>query len=218
MGNRANWRPIWLAGAALVLSLPAGAQNLAQPTSKRLLAYRNDTVPTPSSAVNPARSANRPLPRFGHFAPLVRQEASKRHLDPRLIQAVIHVESGGNPSALSPKGAAGLMQLVPATAQRFGVTDVFNPAENIRGGTALLTELVRRYNGDLGRVLAAYYAGEAAVARADHLSPARETASYVRAVLDAYYQAPPTAQPRARSANPIYVTLDDQGCPVFTNQ
>jgi soluble lytic murein transglycosylase-like protein len=112
------------------------------------------------------------------------EAAARRHgLDPELVRAVVAVESGFRPDAVSPKGAQGLMQLMPATARALGVTDPFDPAANIDGGTRYLRILVTRYGGDLRRALAAYNAGEGAVARHGGVPPYPETLAYVRRVL-----------------------------------
>ena len=115
------------------------------------------------------------------------QEAGRRHdIDPELIRAVIRQESGFNPLAVSHKGAQGLMQLMPETARRLGVQDVFDPAENVLGGAKLLRQLMDRYEGDLDLALAAYNAGEAAVERYGGLPPYRETTDYVDRITQAY--------------------------------
>jgi soluble lytic murein transglycosylase-like protein len=109
--------------------------------------------------------------------------ASARHqVDPRLAEAVAWRESGFHAGAVSPKGARGVMQLMPGTAQAMGV-DAADPAANIEGGVDYLSRLIRRYGGDLTRVLAAYNAGPGAVERYGGVPPYAETAAYVRAVL-----------------------------------
>src|SRR3981189_1726437 len=102
-------------------------------------------------------------PRGGRTRP--RWPSRRRSLDPDLVQAVVAVESGFRPDAVSPKGAQGLMQLMPYTARALGVKDTFDPAANLDGGTRYLRALIERYNGDVKRALAAYNAGEGAVAR-----------------------------------------------------
>ena len=112
-------------------------------------------------------------------------EAARRHsLDPALVAAVVAVESGFRADAVSPKGAQGLMQLMPATARSLGVKDSLDPADNLDGGTRHLRGLIERYNGDVKRALAAYNAGEGAVARHGGVPPYPETVAYVRKVLE----------------------------------
>lgn len=110
---------------------------------------------------------------------LVRRTASQLDVEPELIDAVIRQESGYDPYAVSHKGAKGLMQLMPATAKRFGVKDVFDPAENVQGGVKYLRQLLDRYDGDRRLALAAYNAGEGAVDRFGGVPPYRETQDYV---------------------------------------
>jgi hypothetical protein len=109
----------------------------------------------------------------------IEQIAAQVSLHPQVIHSVIKVESNYDPSAISPKGAQGLMQLIPATARRFGVANVFNPAENIQGGSKYLKYLLDLYGGDYGLALAAYNAGEAAVARYGGVPPYPETRNYL---------------------------------------
>ncbi len=114
------------------------------------------------------------------------QAVARRHgISEALILAVIAVESSGNTHAVSPKGATGLMQLMPATGRRFGVTDRTNPAQNLAGGTAYLDLLLKRFRGDALLALAAYNAGENAVDRNGGVPPYAETRDYVVLVLDA---------------------------------
>ncbi len=114
-------------------------------------------------------------------------EAARRHgLEPALVMAVVGVESAFQSQAVSPKGAQGLMQLMPATARDLGVADPFDPAANLDGGSRYLSALVARYDGDLTRALAAYNAGMGAVARHGGVPPYAETRRYVRKVLGLY--------------------------------
>ena len=113
--------------------------------------------------------------------------AARRHgLDPDLVMAVVSVESGFRPQAVSPKGAQGLMQLMPKTASSLGVADAFDPAQNLDGGARYLGQLLTLYGGDLTRALAAYNAGEGAVDRHRGVPPYRETRAYVKKVLERY--------------------------------
>lgn len=95
----------------------------------------------------------------------VKRYASRYHIQPEVIAAFIDVESGWNPRAVSPKGAMGLMQLMPATARRFGASDPFDPEQNIAAGTRYITTLMWEFRGDLRLVAAAYNAGDKWVAR-----------------------------------------------------
>ena len=105
-------------------------------------------------------------------------------IDPFLIKAIIKTESNFNPFALSKKGACGLMQLIPATAKRFGVSDIYDPRANIYGGTKYLNFLMDFFNGDLKLVLAGYNAGENAVVKYNNqIPPYKETKNYVKKVL-----------------------------------
>jgi len=119
---------------------------------------------------------------------LVEQTAVAFGLDSALLHAVISVESGYNPSARSSKGAAGLMQLMPATAKRYQVANALDPAQNLEGGAKYLRDLLKLFDRDLNLVLAAYNAGESAVAKhGNRIPPYRETVDYVPRVL-AYYR------------------------------
>lgn len=114
---------------------------------------------------------------------LIQRFARTYVMEASLIKAVVHAESGFNPHAISVKGASGLMQLMPATAKRYGVVDIFDPIENIRAGTMYLRDLLKKYQNNHRLALAAYNAGEGAVARYRGIPPYAETQGYVRKVL-----------------------------------
>jgi soluble lytic murein transglycosylase-like protein len=118
---------------------------------------------------------------------MIADAARSSAIDPKLVKSVVLIESAFNPAAVSRKGARGLMQLMPDTAFRYGVRNMFDPAENVSGGARHLAYLLGLYNGDLARALAAYNAGEAAVARYGGVPPFDETRLYVRKGLAAYY-------------------------------
>ena len=121
------------------------------------------------------------------YIPIIDAAAKANGLDPKLVHAVIRAESGYNPNALSPKGAIGMMQLIPATAARFGVRNANDPTENINGGSRYLSELLKMFNGNVELALAGYNAGENAVIRAgNRVPPYAETMAYVPKVLGFY--------------------------------
>ena len=161
------WRD---AKGTLVLSdrkLDPGAQTYSVPGAPTVRATR----PVASARVR------------DQFEEHVLEHASRNSLRPDLVRAVIQVESGYNPRARSPKGAMGLMQLMPATAVALGVRNPYDPAENIRGGTRYLRQLLDRYNGNEELALAAYNAGAGAVDKYGRaVPPYRETRDYVRKV------------------------------------
>ncbi|HET6200525.1 MAG TPA: lytic transglycosylase domain-containing protein [Candidatus Acidoferrales bacterium] len=153
------------------------------------------------------------------LASVVNKAAERNNVDPALVQAVIQNESAWNPNAVSPKGAFGLMQLIPSTAERFGVGNVFDPAENIEGGTRYLRELLDRYHGDLKKSLAAYNAGEQAVARFGGVPLYPETRSYVRKVTNTYFQSGSGHSPTGEFHHfQIRQATDRSGRVVFTNE
>lgn len=121
------------------------------------------------------------------IAGIVESVAKGKGVDPRLVMAVIRVESGFNHKAVSNKNAMGLMQLIPDTAVRFNVKNAFDVAQNVKGGVAYLKWLMDRYSGDLEKVLAAYNAGEGNVDRYKGIPPFKETREYVKKVLDYFY-------------------------------
>lgn len=129
-----------------------------------------------------ARATKVPL----HFQEAINAAGRQHGVDPRLISAIARRESAWNPRAVSRVGASGLMQLMPATAKFLGVSDVFDPAQNIQGGTRYLRTLLDTFDGDLDLTLAAYNAGPGAVAKYNGVPPYRETRDYVRIVRASY--------------------------------
>jgi len=172
-------------------------------------------------------------PNVGKFAPLIKQVARESGVDLHLIQSVIAVESGYNPTAVSPKGAVGLMQIMPATGERYGARadgkrsveqKLTDPAINLRIGARYLADLRKMFNDDLSLVLAAYNAGENAVKRyRNTIPPFRETQAYVKLVGEFYhfYQpvrptqvarpvraaTPPVAQQELPAATRVRMTI-----------
>ena len=114
---------------------------------------------------------------------LVANAAQRENLDENLLRGVMSQESGFRPCAVSPKGALGLMQLMPSTVRQFDVRDPFDPAQNVEAGARFLKDLLGRYNGDLTLVLGAYNAGPARVDAAAGVPPIPETQDYIRKIL-----------------------------------
>ena len=146
------------------------------------------------------REATSSIPRSGQaympseadirrYSAIVESAARSHGVEPALVQAVITAESGFNPNALSRRGASGLMQLMPDTARRYGVQNIFDPVENVHGGVRYLKDLLAMFHGDLRLALAGYNAGENAVIRAgNRIPPYVETQNYVPKVIDIYHR------------------------------
>jgi soluble lytic murein transglycosylase-like protein len=162
--------------------------------------FRSDDTPElivgdPAAVKTHAQPSDAPRPaRFSIPAALkalVDAAAKQYGLDPLLLHAVVRAESGYNRQAVSPKGALGLMQLMPDTARRFGVTDPFDPKENLKAGAHYLSWLLKLFDGNIELALAGYNAGEQAVIRAGYrIPPYNETINYVPKVLG-YYRIKP---------------------------
>jgi soluble lytic murein transglycosylase-like protein len=125
------------------------------------------------------------------FREAVDRIATRNKLPPLLVHSVIKVESNYNPNAISPKGAQGLMQLIPSTARRFGVANAFNPVENVEGGARYLRYLLDLYHNDYRLALAAYNAGEGAVAKHGGVPPYAETVNYLQQVQNRLLEVQP---------------------------
>lgn len=138
------------------------------------------------------RGSRRVRSRWRHkskFSPLIARIARQASISVHLLHAVIQAESAYNPNAKSPAGARGLMQLMPATAKRYGVTDILDPEQNIRGGARYLRDLLKLFNNNMRLAVAAYNAGEGAVLKyGRQIPPYRETQEYVRRVIANYRQ------------------------------
>jgi soluble lytic murein transglycosylase-like protein len=133
-----------------------------------------------------AKQRNRRSP----YDAIIDRHALAYGVDPVLVRAVIQVESDFNPQCVSNKGARGLMQLMPETAKRYGIRNIFDPEENIRGGVRGLAELLGMFHEDLPRALAAYNAGQGAVLKYAGIPPYSETMTYVKRAMSVYYGAP----------------------------
>lgn len=155
-----------------------------------------------------------------NYHSIISEKASKYDIDPQLIKAVIKTESNGNPVAISKKGAIGLMQLMPYTANELRVANPFDPEENIEGGIRYLRYLLERFNGDLTLALAAYNAGPKSVEKFGTVPPFTETRQYVKKVLSMYNGKPThklASTPRIKGPEPIYRIELADGTVLFTN-
>jgi soluble lytic murein transglycosylase-like protein len=137
---------------------------------------------TPLPAPVPMATRTEPMS-DEELSPMIKAASEKYGVDEDLIRAVIKQESNGSPVALSPRGAQGIMQLMDATAKQYGVRNVFDPAENIDAGVHFLADLLKRYDGDVEKTLAAYNAGPERVDEAGGVPQIPETQAYVRAIM-----------------------------------
>src|SRR5258707_2487860 len=192
--------------------------NAEPPVILKIASRRSNSILLPSETS--LLGKNRPalnLDRDG-AEKLVREAAERHSVDPALVRAVIETESNWNPSAVSRRGAVGLMQLIPTTAQRFGVNDLYSPQQNVDAGVKYLKTLLERYNGNLDLALAAYNAGEGAVDRAHGVPSFRETRDYVQRVQSAYFR-PGSGRLDGAFINPraIRKATNSGGRTIFTN-
>jgi len=161
------------------LYLDANGSSFVDVATDQIVGFEHDDTPAPT----PERASPVPQKTIQEHI----SDASGKHgVDKDFISSVIHSESGFNPRAVSPKGAKGLMQLMPETASRLGVKDSFDPAANISGGTQYLRELLLQYHGDAAKALAAYNAGPHRVDQYHGVPPYRETQAYVARVIREY--------------------------------
>jgi soluble lytic murein transglycosylase-like protein len=162
----------------------------------------------------PAVAVAAPAGRNGDHWDHIQDAALRYGLDPDLVAAVIRTESGFRSRAVSPKGAMGLMQLMPSTARLLGVEDAFDGRENIFGGCRYLRSLIDQFDGDLKLALAAYNAGPEAVSRHNGVPPYRETQNYVRQVMALYNGESVTFSGPRR----VRILRDGSGRVLVTNQ
>jgi soluble lytic murein transglycosylase-like protein len=156
--------------------------------------------------------------RAGDYTALIEKACTKYSVDPALVKAVIQVESAYNSTAKSHAGAIGLMQLMPATAERFGVKQIYDPHENVHGGVQYLKFLLELFNQDLSLAVAAYNAGEGAVQRFKGIPRYTETQNYVRKVLTLYGKPNYAAAAVPAVPKTIYKFVDEKGVVNFTTE
>jgi soluble lytic murein transglycosylase-like protein len=150
-------------------------------------------------------------PASGKYNLIIEKVAQKYDLPAKLIHSIIKAESNYNPYAVSSKGAAGLMQLMPATAEQYGVKDRFDPSENIEGGTKYLKDLIKIYDKNLELILAAYNAGQEAIKKYKGIPPYPETINYIEKVKSSY------GRQDVHTRTIIYTYRDKEGRLVLTN-
>jgi len=181
---------ILVASAAVAAERSAGVMIFTAPDGTRRIV----NIPAADSRSGAGAVPEAATARRKELWPTVEEMARAHGLDPLLIDLVIRMESGYNPRALSPKGAQGVMQLMPSTARLYGVIDAFDPFENIGGGVRYLRDLLLRFDSNLALALAAYNAGPEAVARHGGIPPYEETRTYVSSILSAYRSDSPGAR------------------------
>jgi hypothetical protein len=175
-------------------------ENLMEDSGETILISSNKLVP--STSYEPSRKPPKPdfkikgsrykFPPFKGkkgehiFHPIIDKASEKHNVDPALVKAVIMAESSYNPRAVSPKGAVGLMQLMPSTAESLGVANSYNPEQNVQGGTKYLKKLIDRFDGDIKLAIAAYNAGPAHVKKHNGVPPFKDTVYYVHKVYHYY--------------------------------
>lgn len=212
-----------LAGILFAWVTPANGQIASVVDADGKVVYVNAS---PAPARNGRRAASgkarassaRAIPRE-ELERMAREAAERHKVDPVLVSALIDAESSWDPQAVSSKGAQGLMQLIPETADELGVQDPFDPEQNLDGGVRHLRSLLEKYDGDLDRALAAYNAGAGAVDRAGGVPNYRETRLYVQKVTDSYFRPGSGRAARVlKQTRAIYRTVDERGRLVFTNE
>ncbi len=142
---------------------------------------------------------------------IITSVAQENRLPAELIHSIIKAESNYDTWAISPKGAMGLMQLMPLTAKQYKVMNVFDPLQNIRGGVKYLVDLIKLYDGDTKHVLAAYNAGQEAIKKYGGIPPYKETRNYIKKVMATY------DKPRISTRTKIYAFYDENGRYVLTD-
>ena len=218
---------IVLAAVCLGVSAPASAQiyswrdangNLVLSNRSKDGAVGVRSYPVPQAEkVRATRFAA--TERLRPYEDLIAEHSRSNGVRPDLVRAVVQVESAFNPFATSPKGAMGLMQLMPATARQYGVSNPFNPAENVRAGVAYLRGLLDRYQGDEELALAAYNAGPAAVDRhGQTVPPYRETRNYVAQIKQINQMSSRPVQMRGKTVYKTTEVVDGRVVSRYTDQ
>lgn len=190
-------------GSVTRLYMGADANGFVDVPSTEIDHFEQDVSVEPAARENPQKLPD-----------LVTSASRRYHLDPDLINSVIHAESDFNPRAISSKGAQGLMQLMPGTSSRLGVNNPFDPGANVDGGTRYLRELLVHYNFDLIKALAAYNAGPQRVERYAGVPPYPETRAYVAKIVRDFNRKKLAERKLAAARNAVQITRTVQPDPV----
>jgi len=224
-GQTVSVRSVRVADGTAVLQLRAGGEMSCAATLIQRIAADEVVYPAPAvvAEAEPDPDADPAPPRAATagdapsvpagYSAMVADAARRHHVDPRLVHAVISVESRYQPSARSRKGAIGLMQLMPATARRFGVTKIYDPKQNIDAGVRYMRWLLDTFQGDVVLALAGYNAGEGAVMRyGGNVPPYRETREYVRRITSRYFSisSPGYVESARRTSNTLAANLNQK--------
>ncbi len=176
-----------------------------------------ESAPQPSVDPNYQQLARGRLVSNSSIDKAIEEAALRHNVDPNLVRAIVKVESNFNPTAVSRKGAMGLMQLMPATARQLRVSNPFDPAQNVDAGVRHLKGLLDSFHGDIGLSLAAYNAGEGAVQRNGGVPPYAETRNYVKRITSLYGRGDLALRLSGPIAAPIHVYRDERGVLQITN-
>jgi soluble lytic murein transglycosylase-like protein len=207
-----KWKPVPPPSPGVLASARSAAAEVATYVGSRPRGQSTATDPNYASLSRGHRVTSKEIDA------VIDAAASKHNVDANLVRALIKQESNFNPSAVSHKGAMGLMQLMPGTARELGVTNPFDPQQNVDAGVRHLKYLLNNYNGDVRLGLAAYNAGERAVARNNGVPPYRETQNYVKRITDrAGLSAAPGTTVVGTSSAPVKMFRGPDGVIRMTN-
>jgi soluble lytic murein transglycosylase-like protein len=195
-----------------VVTAPVPVANAVPTKMPKTVAAKNSAAPPSYAPLSEVAAASNAA--HANLDAMIEQTARRHDVDVNLVRAMVRTESGNNPRAVSTKGALGLMQLMPPTARDLGVTNVFDPAQNVDGGVRYLKSLLTQFGGDLPLSLAAYNAGPGAVERHGGIPPYRETQEYVKKIGNLYGSMRGQAREQHHG---IVKTVDDNGRVVYTN-